>query len=369
MTIITLLLLLTFLMKRAIILMNLGSPDSFEVNDVKRYLDEFLMDGKVIDKPWLLRAALVKGIIIPARAKKSAEAYRSVWTDRGSALVVITKDLRDALQKKVEEPVVIAMRYGNPSPAQAFDDLRDNYPGLSEVIVVPMYPHYAMSSYETAVDYAKKIHRKGKYPFQLRFIRPFYNNEAYLNALSQHIGSYLQKDHDHLLFSYHGVPERHITKRDITGCHCLKSDDCCSKPSPAHEFCYRHQCFDTTREMVARLNVPDGKWSNSFQSRLGRDPWLRPYTDHMLEQYPAKGIKKLLIVCPAFVSDCLETLEEIAEEGKETFLHAGGESYEMIPCLNTEPVWVDVLAGWMKEINAGDDSIILKREWATTSTA
>jgi protoporphyrin/coproporphyrin ferrochelatase len=360
--------LFTFIMKRAILLMNLGSPDSFEVNDVKRYLDEFLMDEKVIDKPWLLRAALVKGIIIPARAKRSADAYKSVWTDRGSALVVITEDLRDALQKKVSEPVVIAMRYGNPSPAKAFDQLHKDHPDLKEVIAVPMYPHYAMSSYETAVDYAKKIHRKGKYPFGLRFIRHFYNNDAYLNALSNHIGTYLQKDYDHILFSYHGIPERHITKRDITGCHCLKSEDCCSTPSPAHEFCYRHQCFDTTREVVARLQIPAGKWSNSFQSRLGRDPWLRPYTDHKLEEFPSKGIKKLLIVCPAFVSDCLETLEEIAEEGKETFLHAGGESYEMIPCLNTEPVWVDVLAGWVKEISSGNEDMILSTTFLSSRT-
>lgn len=343
--------------------MNLGSPDSFEVKDVKRYLDEFLMDEKVIDKPWLLRAALVKGIIIPARVKKSAGAYRSVWTDRGSALVVITRDLKDALQKKLQEPVVIAMRYGNPSPSKAFDDLHSNYKDLDEVIVVPLYPHYAMSSYETAVDYAKSVHRKGKYPFQLRFIRPFYNNNEYLTALAENIGSYLQEDYDHILFSYHGIPERHITKRDVTGCHCLRSENCCSIASPAHEFCYRHQCFETTKEIVCRLQIPEGKWSNSFQSRLGRDPWLRPYTDHMLEEFPAKGIKKLLVVCPAFISDCLETLEEIAEEGKESFLHAGGEEYQMIPCLNTHPSWVNTLAGWMKDIADGNGAMVLKNEW------
>ncbi len=336
--------------------MNLGSPDSYQVSDVKRYLDEFLMDERVIDKTWLLRAVLVKGIIIPSRAKRSAEAYRSVWTDQGSALIVITRELQQKLDKLVEEPVSVAMRYGNPSPRQAFDALKQHHPDVKEVIVIPMYPHYAMSSYETAVEYAKTMHKKGGYAFELKFIRPFYNNEAYVHALSEQIRPYVEKEYDHILFSYHGIPERHITKRDITGCHCLKSGDCCETPSPAHEFCYRHQCFETTRSVVKRLGLPDGKWSNSFQSRLGRDPWLKPYTDYKLEELPTQGIQKLLVVCPAFVSDCLETLEEIAVEGKEIFLHAGGDTYEMIPCLNTNPLWVETLAGWVAEIRSGRES-------------
>ncbi len=343
--------------------MNLGSPDSYQVPDVKRYLDEFLMDERVIDKPWLFRALLVKGIIIPSRAKKSAEAYRSVWTEKGSALIVITRQLKDALKKEIEEPVTIAMRYGNPSPRHAYDDLVKHHPDLEELVVVPMYPHYAMSSYETAVEYARQEHRKGKYPFAIRFIRPFYDDEKFNNALAESIRPFVESEYDHLLFSYHGVPERHIVKRDVTGCHCLQSADCCDRPSPAHEFCYRHQCFDTSRRMVEKLQLPAGKWSNSFQSRLGRDPWLRPYTDHVLVELAKKGVKKLLVVCPAFVSDCLETLEEIAEEGKEIFLHAGGESYEMIPCLNVHPAWVDTLASWMKDIRNGEESMILTREW------
>ena len=336
--------------KRGIILMNLGSPDSTEVKDVKKYLDEFLMDEKVIDKSWLFRALLVKGIIVPFRAPKSAKAYKTIWTYEGSPLVVFTKQLQHALQNEVEEPVEIAMRYGNPSPEAAFNTLLKREPGIEEVIALPLYPHYAMSSYETAVEYAKDIYKKKKYSFKLTFIKPFYNEPNYLNALSQNIKPYLAKEYDHLLFSYHGVPGRHIRKSDITLCHCLQTDNCCEVASPAHEFCYRHQVITTTKLVTEALNIPKSKYSISFQSRLGKG-WLTPFTDIRLEQFPAEGVKKLLIVCPTFVSDCLETLEEIAVRGKEIFMQAGGESYKMIPCLNTNPLWVKTIAGWIENFN------------------
>jgi protoporphyrin/coproporphyrin ferrochelatase len=335
-------------MKRAVVLMNLGSPDSTKVADVKRYLDEFLMDERVIDKPWLLRALLVKGIIVPFRAPKSAEAYKSIWTEEGSPLIVISRHLAEALDREVEEPVEIAMRYGNPSPKKIYDKLVAENPDLEEVLVVPMYPHYAMSSYETGVEYAKEQHAKGKYNFRLEVVKPYYNNEDYLKALCESIRPHIEKDYDQVLFSYHGVPERHIRKGDITGNHCLNSAACCDTPSPAHEFCYRHQCWYTTKQVVERLNIPATKWGFSFQSRLGRDPWLQPYTAVRLSELPAEGVKKVIVVCPAFVSDCLETLEEIAVEGKETFLHAGGESFDMIPCLNVHPAWVAALAKWVR---------------------
>jgi protoporphyrin/coproporphyrin ferrochelatase len=337
--------------KRAIVLMNLGSPDSTEVKDVKRYLDEFLMDERVIDKPWLLRALLVKGIIIPFRAPKSAEAYRSIWTKEGSPLIVISQQLAKALEEEINEPVVIAMRYGSPSPKEAFDKLLKEHPALKEVVLVPMYPHYAMSSYETAVEFAKEHYKKGGYPFNLVSIRPYYDNEEYLHALTESIRPHLEGEWDHILFSYHGVPERHIHKGDITGSHCLKVDNCCHIPSPAHQYCYRHQCFVTTSLVTERLNIAKEKWSQSFQSRLGRDPWLQPYTAARFEELPKQGVKKLLVVCPAFVSDCLETLEEIAEEGKESFLHHGGEKFEMIPCLNVHPLWVAAIKKWIVDGN------------------
>ncbi|MEI6949184.1 ferrochelatase [Paraflavisolibacter sp. H34] len=334
-------------MKRAVVLMNLGSPDSTRVKDVKRYLDEFLMDERVIDKPWLARALLVKGIIVPFRAPKSAAAYQSIWTKEGSPLMVISRQLRDALQKEVEEPVVLAMRYGTPSPKEAYDELLQKHPDLQEVLLVPLYPHYAMSSYETAVEYAKEQHQKGKYSFKLTVLPAYYDNEDYLRALAESIKPHLEGGYDRILFSYHGVPERHIYKGDVTGRHCLKVADCCNVPSEAHKYCYRHQCYKTTQLVTDRLGIPKDKWEQSFQSRLGRDPWLQPYTAKRLEELPKEGVKNLLVVCPAFVSDCLETLEEIAEEGKETFLHAGGQRFEMIPCLNVHPLWVKALAKWI----------------------
>lgn len=338
--------------------MNLGSPDSTEVKDVRRYLNEFLMDERVIDVSYLLRLLLVRGIISPFRAPKSAQAYRSIWTKEGSPLIVLSRQLKDTLQQMVEEPVVIAMRYGNPSPKTAFDELLSKNPEIKEVILVPLYPHYAMSSYETAVEYAKQIHRKYKYSFSLTIVPPFYDDADYLSALADSIKPYLDEEYGHLLFSYHGVPERHIHKTDPTRSHCLKSADCCAVHSPAHQFCYRHQCMVTTNKVAAMLNIPVKKYSMSFQSRLGRDEWLKPYTAVRLEQMPKEGIRKLLVVCPAFIADCLETLEEIAEEGKELFMRAGGETFTMIPCLNIQPAWVATLKKWLHEYKTGNRTML-----------
>jgi ferrochelatase len=345
--------------KRGILLMNLGSPDSTEVKDVRSYLNQFLMDKRVIDNPYLLRLLLVKGIIVPFRAPKSAEAYKTIWTKDGSPLIVLSKQLEEALQQQVEEPVEITMRYGNPTPDAAFDKLMQRVPGLEEVIAIPLYPHYAMSSFETAVEYAKEVHRKKKYPFALKFIKPYYNDPAYIEALADRMKPYLNEPYDHILFSYHGVPARHILKSDVTGKHCLKVNDCCNTPSVAHNYCYRHQCFTTTRLVTEKLNISKDKYSISFQSRLGKG-WLEPFTDVRLEEMPKEGIKNLLILCPAFVSDCLETLEEIEERGKESFLGAGGEKYRMIPCLNTHPLWVKALVGWIDECKKGSTEVLLR---------
>lgn len=334
-------------MKRGVLLMNLGSPDSTEVKDVRRYLDEFLMDERVIDSPYLFRLFLVKGIIVPFRAPKSAAAYRSIWTDEGSPLIVITRQLQQAVQSKLDMPVEIAMRYGNPTVASAFEKLKAA--GVTEVISVPLYPHYAMSSYETAVVHAKEVYKKKDYGFTLDFIEPYYKEEKYIDALTESLRPYLQQDFDHFLFSYHGVPERHIFKGDITKSHCLKVDNCCEVNSEAHKFCYRHQCLVTTKLVAERLGIPKEKYSFSFQSRLGKEEWLKPYTVVRLEELPKEGKKKILVACPAFVSDCLETLEEIAVEGKHTFMNAGGDSFTMIPCLNVHPLWVEALVAYATE--------------------
>jgi ferrochelatase len=346
-------------MRRGIILMNLGSPDSTALQDVKRYLNEFLMDERVIDYPYLFRLLLVKGIIVPFRAPKSAHAYKSIWTQQGSPLINLTRQLQQRVQGQLQEPVEIAMRYGNPTPASAYESLLAKNQDLEEVILIPLYPHYAMSSYETAVDYMKAIHRKRKYPFRLATIKPYYNNADYIHALSESVKPYLQQDFDKLLFSYHGVPERHILKGDVTRHHCLKYADCCETDSPAHEYCYRHQCIRTTALVTGVLQIPRQKFELTFQSRLGQDKWLTPYTAQRLTELPKEGVKKILVACPAFVSDCLETLEEIALQGKNIFIQAGGTSFTVIPCLNVHPLWVSAIVKWINNYVAGSNEMIL----------
>lgn len=340
--------------------MNLGSPDSTAVPDVKRYLMEFLMDKRVIDYPYLFRKLLVGGVIVPRRAPKSAEAYQSIWWEDGSPLIVLTKQLQKAVQHDLEMPVEIAMRYGNPAPDAAFDKLLQQNPQLKEVILLPLYPHYAMSSYETAAAYARLIYKKKKYPFKLTVIKPFYDEPDYIDAVAESMRPYLQQDFDYVLFSYHGVPVRHIRKGDITGKHCLQTNDCCHVQSPAHGFCYRHQVTITSELVAEKLGLPKEKWGMSFQSRLGREEWLKPYTAERFENLPKEGKKKLLVVCPAFVSDCLETLEEIAVEGKHSFMSNGGDSFTMIPCMNIHPLWVQAVVKWCKGIVAGSEVMLVK---------
>ena len=329
--------------------MNLGSPDSTKTKDVARYLREFLMDERVIDIPYLARLLLIKGIIVPFRAPKSAHAYQSIWTAEGSPLIVLTKQLQQAVQPHFDMPVEIAMRYGNPTPEAAYENVLKQLPDVEEVILFPLYPHYAMSSYETAVAYMKEVHLKKRYKFSLSVIEPFYNNEEYVNALAQSIKPYTDKPYDKILFSFHGIPERHVKKTDPTGKHCLQVKDCCHVASPAHAFCYRHQTLMTAELVSAQLNLPKEKWEQTFQSRLGRDQWLLPYTALRLTELPAEGVKNLLVVCPAFISDCLETLEEMAIEGRDIFLNAGGEHFTAIPCLNVNPLWINALVSLVEK--------------------
>jgi ferrochelatase len=326
--------------------MNLGSPDSTEVVELRKYLNEFLTDKRVIDS-WFVRNILMRSMIVPKRAPESAKAYRTIWTENGSPLVQFTRELAEKLEKEAQDPVRIAMRYGNPSMESAFEYLLNNIPDLEEVFAIPLYPHYAMSSYETAVEHAKSIHRRKKYGFKLKFTGPFYRDPDYIHAMAENIRPWLQRDFDHLLFSFHGIPERHLIKSDPTHQHCLQKNDCCSVSSMAHATCYRHQCLTTMNLVAEELKLPGIKYSFSFQSRLGKQPWLKPYTDFRFQEMPAEGIKKLLVVCPAFVSDCLETLEEIEIRGRESFLGSGGEEFSMIPCLNTNPLWVKTLANWV----------------------
>lgn len=339
---------------KGVLLVNLGSPDTTDPKDVKRYLKEFLMDERVIDVPFLLRSFLVKGIILNTRPKKSAAAYKKIWWDEGSPLVVLSERFQEKVKKQIDIPVALGMRYGSMSIQKGFQQLKDQ--GVDEVLLVPLYPHYAMSSYETVVVKALEVKETFFSEMQMTTVPVFYNHPDYIRVMASNIKNHLEGiAYDHILFSYHGIPERHIRKSDTTKSHCKIDGSCCNTPSKAHETCYRHQCFETTKLVAAKLGLEEDTYSNSFQSRLGGDPWLKPYTDFEFARLPKEGKKNLVVITPAFVSDCLETLEEIAMEGKEQFEEAGGEVYKHIPCLNDNDDWVEVMSRWINE-------------WATAET-
>jgi ferrochelatase len=328
-------------MSKGILLVNLGSPDSTNVGDVRKYLREFLMDGRVIDAPWPIRFGVVYFTILPFRPKNTAHAYQKIWTSEGSPLIATSKRVQNKLQERFTIPVELAMRYQNPSIKSAVRKL--DYLKVDDVFLIPLFPHYAMSSYESAVERVKSVARFLAPKMKITVQPPYFDAPDYIEALVASAQNYLQVGCDHLLFSFHGIPERHLRKSDPTRCHCLKKENCCELPNPAHATCYRAQCFKTVAAFVAKANVPKEKYSVSFQSRLGRDPWLKPYTDLELAEFPKRGVKKLLVICPAFVSDCLETIEEIGMRGKETFIGAGGEEFMQIPCLNEHPLWLSTL--------------------------
>ncbi len=322
--------------KTGILLVNLGSPDSPSVSDVRRYLRQFLMDGFVLDVPVPLRWLIVNLAILPTRPKQSAHAYQSVWTDEGSPLVVMSRRYRDAIADKLAgTPVELGMRYGNPSIASSVQALSDL--GVTHFVLVPLYPHYAMSTVTTVQAEFKRVQPAGT---TCRVVNPFYADDRYIQALASSMAAAVSEA-DHVLFSYHGVPERHLRKTDPTMTHCLNQADCCACASPAHATCYRHQVFETTRRVSAALGLPKDRYTVAFQSRLGRDPWLTPFADDTIVALAGAGIKKLAVVCPAFVADCLETIEEIGMSGKAAFLAAGGESFTLIDCLNVHPQWID----------------------------
>ncbi len=322
--------------------MNLGSPDSTSVGDVRKYLRQFLMDPKVLDAAFPIRFFVVNCMILPKRPVDASHAYQKIWTDRGSPLIALSRDLQVALQERIDDcPIELAMRYQNPSIEHAVEKLQ--HQGVNDLVVLPLFPHYAMSSYESAAERVKFVIAKYAPQMQYRIVPPFFDDTGYIAALADLAAPYLEKEFDHFLFSFHGLPERHMRLADPTGEHCLSGDDCCSGDHPAHATCYRAQCFKTVAAFVEATGLDEGQYSVAFQSRLGRDPWLTPYSDKVIEEFPAKGIKKLLVISPAFVSDCLETLEELGIRAKEAFIAAGGEELTLIPCLNTHPKWVDAV--------------------------
>jgi len=336
-------------MKKGILLVNLGSPDSPKPKDVKKYLGEFLMDERVIDLPLLARTLLVKGIILNTRPKASAKAYQKIWWEEGSPLIVLSERLQENVQSKVDYPVALAMRYGSMTLKKGLQELVDK--GCTEIKTIPLYPQFAMATTET-ID-VKIDELVAEYFPQVKITQTpaFYKRQDYIDALSASIREVLNGlDYEHILFSYHGVPERHIRKSDITNGNCKMNGKCCFKMgSKQHEFCYRHQCEITTVNVAKKLGLKNETYSTTFQSRLGFDPWLKPYTDRTIERMGKAGTKKMAIVTPAFVSDCLETLEEIAMEGEEIFHEVGGKEFTVIPCLNDRDDFAQVLANIIEE--------------------
>jgi len=338
------------MVRDGVLLVNLGSPDSTKVGDVRRYLREFLSDDRVLDAPKLIQQAVLNLTILPFRPAKTAHAYSTIWTPDGSPLILSTEDIARKLRERIDLPVEIGMRYGNPSTEQGVLKLLAQ--GVKRIYLIPLYPHYAMSSYETAVVKVQEVVARVAPDVSLVIQPPFYDDPRFIHALVEHSKPYL-KDFDLLLFSYHGIPERHLRKSDPSHAYCLSDVRCCEKKHPAHATCYRAQVFATSRAFCEAAGLEAEQWHVSFQSRLGRDPWLKPYTDTELEALPSRGFKRVVVMCPAFISDCLETLEEIAVEAKETFMEAGGHSFVYAPCLNDSDLFINVLEGFVNDFLEG----------------
>jgi ferrochelatase len=327
-----------------VLLVNLGTPEAPRTGPVRRYLREFLSDPRVLDMPALGRAALLNLVILPFRPSRSAALYRKIWLPEGSPLLVHGAALRDALAKTLPPRyrVELAMRYGRPSIGAALERLADA--DVERVIAVPLFPQYAASSSGSALEeiYAQAGRRWNVPP--LETLPPFYDDAGFVAAWVAVAKPALAVfEPDFVLMSYHGLPERQVRKSDPSGAHCLASDTCCDTIGAANRFCYRAQCVATTRALGAALGLGAQQHGFSFQSRLGRTPWLRPYTDGLLPELAERGIRRLAVLCPAFVADCLETLEEIGIRAREQWRDLGGEDLLLVPSLNAHPKWVEAL--------------------------
>lgn len=329
--------------KTGVLIVNLGTPDSPNTPDVRKYLREFLMDGRVIDIPKVLRWMLVNLIIAPFRAPKSSKTYKKLWEERGSPLKFYGEDIEKALQERLGEGfyVKLAMRYQNPSLVDALETFRKA--GLRKIILIPLFPQYASATTGSIYEQAMQVVSTWQVIPEISFTNQFYNHPIFLRHFVEASKKYLENnEYDHLLFSYHGIPARHIRNGDYTGNTC-KFGSCCDAIGPHNQLCYRAQCFATSRELAKVLNLKDGEYSTAFQSRLGRDPWLEPYTEDVVQLFPKEGKKKLLVFSGAFVADCLETTIEIGEEYYELFIHNGGEVFQLVESMNNSSTFVDLL--------------------------
>lgn len=330
--------------RQGVLLVNLGTPDAPRAPEVRRYLAEFLSDPRVLDIPALARQLLLRLVILPFRPRRSAEAYSKVWTDRGSPLLVHGLDLAEAVRQRLgaDVPVELGMRYGRPSLPDAIERLQAA--GVDELVVLPLYPQYASSSTGSTLERVYELVAQAWNVPQVRVVGAFYDHPDFLNAMARQIRTTLDAvPGAHLLMSYHGLPERQCRKSDATGAHCLATDACCAAIVEANRHCYRAQCMETSRRLAAMLGLAPEAWSVAFQSRLGRTPWIRPYTDEVLPRLAREGTRDVVVACPAFTADCLETLEEIGMRASEDFEAAGGKSLRLVPGLNAEPHWADAV--------------------------
>lgn len=336
--------------RQGLLLVNLGTPDAPETGAVRRYLREFLSDPRVLDIPAPARWALLELLILPTRPARSAEAYRKVWTPEGSPLLVHSRTLAARLEDALGQKwaVALGMRYGKPSLASALEQLANA--GARSLTLLPLYPQYASSSTGSTLERVYALAGKAWNVPALRVVPPFFNHPAFLDAWVEVARPVLaEAQPDHVLFSFHGLPERHIRKSDVSGRHCLQSSGCCDVAVAENRWCYRAQCVSTARSLAARLGLPVEQTTVGFQSRLGRTPWLKPYTDLLLGELAAKGVRRLAVLCPAFVADCLETLEEIGIRARADFLRAGGEALTLVPSLNAHPAWVRAVVQFVRE--------------------
>jgi ferrochelatase len=334
--------------KKGVLLVNLGTPDSPEVPDVRKYLDEFLMDERVIDIPALNRTLLVKGIIVPFRSPKTAKLYKEIWNENGSPLLYFSEAQQALVKEQLGDDyhVELAMRYQSPSIASALAKMKAAQ--LESIRVIPLFPQYASASTGSVIQKVMEI--VGKWPTvpSISFVSSFHDNKLMIEAFADNARKYNPEGYDQILFSFHGLPERQLIKCDDSGKHCLKTADCCSKLTDVNKYCYSAQCHDTARLIAEELDIPRDKYSVCFQSRLGKEPWVQPYTTDTLKELAAKGKKKLLVFCPAFVADCLETLYEVTVEYGNEFRALGGEEVQLVSSLNEHPKFIRAIVDMVK---------------------
>jgi ferrochelatase len=357
--------------RTGVLLINIGTPDDATPEAVGRYLREFLMDGYVLDMPFWKRWFLVNRIIVPRRKYDSAKHYQEIQTDEGSPLMFHTKRFAASLSTELanrdgDYVVEIGMRYGNPSIGAALSRLKAS--SVNRVVVMPLYPQYTQSSFLTATVETKKRARQIGLESQLSFVDPFYDDKRFIKAWAQRVEEHLgERELDHVVFSYHGIPVRHIKKLDPSGGHCLGSSDCCAQISVVNQNCYRAQCFATSGAIARELGLEADRFTTCFQSQFGRDVWIGPNLDDRLRELPGRGLKRVAVLCPSFVADCLETVEEIGIRGSEDFMQAGGKELTLVPCLNSDPAWITAAADLIT--NSQGDRLRAKAAGATERAA